>query len=138
MKKILIVILLGFPQLNFSQGGVKINLIHQEIGNSGVKANLPEGIDHQRVYSEDSSVVYMSKIKDTLNGFTFSYIVVQFKTEFDSLTTTKEQESLVKSYLEFLKDQFYIIDFWGYGSGYKSENIPKLISEMLHAFNSIF
>jgi len=125
MKKLLILILFCLSLNSFSQRGTKINLLHQAIGDSGVKATIPEGMQEpQRVLSEDSSLVYMSKFKDTLNGFTFSYIVIKFKDEFDSLRTDKQQEALVKSYLEFLKDQFYVINFWGYGSGYKSEFIP--------------
>lgn len=126
MNKIVSLLLLFISLHAVSQKGVKIPLIHVPISGSGVKATVPEGMpEPQKVYAEDSSAVYMSKFKDTLNGFNFSYIIVKFKDEADAKTTKKEEESLLKSYLEFLKDQFYVINFWGYGSGYTSEHIPN-------------
>ncbi|MFZ5551704.1 MAG: hypothetical protein ACOZCO_01210 [Bacteroidota bacterium] len=124
MKSTLTLLLLLSAIMGFSQPG-RINLTHKPIYDSGVSANVPDSMpDARRVPADDSSMVYMQKYTDTVSMFTFMYVIVKFKTPLEENLKNKEKENMLKAYLEFLKDQFLIEEYWGFGSGYTHEKIP--------------
>jgi hypothetical protein len=73
-------------------------------------------------YSQDSSTVYTGEcVKDS---FTYGIICVKLK---DSVSVEQDAAALLKSYLDFLKEQFSIRQSAGYGLGMQLNNREDII-----------
>jgi hypothetical protein len=95
------------------------------IGGSGCSAYFPNDIEgnFDLSFSEDSSEVYTGDFVS--GGFHFAVIVV--KLNGTVLETTEDKESMITSYLDFLKGQFSVVGAVGYGMGHTLESHPAAI-----------
>jgi len=96
------------------------------IGNSGSFAYLPETKTPQTFdmsYSPDSARLYTCDI--AFGNFNYSVIVVKLNDVI--LETNEDKENMIISYLDYLKKNFDIVQFAGYGKGHTLESNPQAI-----------
>jgi hypothetical protein len=89
-----------------------------QIEDTGAFFYAPDEPDFELSYSEDSSKVFTTDI--LVDSFYFSAIIIEFS---ESLGTDKEaNETLMMSYLDYLKVQLNITEAAGYGRGHTLES----------------
>ena len=97
-------------------------LTKMAIGQSGCSAYFPQGMpDFNLSKSEDSSEVYTSEVE--VDGYLFSCITVKFGMPFTD-TAPEDLETLLISYMDFLKTNFNITTSAGVGRGHTLESAP--------------
>lgn len=95
------------------------------VANTGCSLYLPgEPGRFELSLSQDSSEVYTCEVP--YGEFFFAAIVVKFipGTSLE-LETVEDKELLMESYLDFLQNQFSILESAGYGWGHTMESAPK-------------
>jgi hypothetical protein len=117
-----ILVVLGFTL--FSSGQSVPRFQKGDISNSGCKAYFPNTIPtFELSYSEDSSKVYVGEVK--VDEFAFGIICVKFVEKMD--ISNSDKETLLISYLDFLKTTFKIKEAVGYGKGHTLESCPSAL-----------
>ncbi len=121
MKKFSLLIILQLSFLTYSHNSDVPRFTKSKIGNSDCYAYFPTQNPIINVsYSEDSSAIYT--YEEYIGNHTFSLIQVDFS---EAINDSLEQQTILISYLEYLKQQFDIAQYAGYGYGHSLESNPK-------------
>lgn len=92
------------------------------IGQSGCSAYFPDGMsEFELSKSEDGSDVYTGEAN--VDGYYFACITVKFAEPLTNISA-EEQEELLISYMDYLKNNFGIITSAGVGRGHTLESAP--------------
>lgn len=118
----ILLVLAVLPFALLSQETKAPRLEKTAIGSSGSSAYLPANMpEFELSYSEDKAEVYTSEIE--IDSFAFGCIAVKFAEPFTD-SDPEEMETLLISYLDFLKGAFEITGAAGYGRGHTMDTHP--------------
>ncbi len=123
MKIIAFLLLVLFPGAFFYAQKPPVPRFNKHlIGSSKVSAYFPEESPiFEESYSPDSSIVitYESQLAD----HSFALVQVDFR---EQVTDSIDRENLLVMYLDYLKDNFGVIEAAGYGKGHRLESYPQV------------
>lgn len=125
MRLLFFIFLFSCPFLFFSQKEENKKTIPRftkmNIGTSNCLAYFPADKPiFELAYSQDSSKITTTEIQ--IDAHYFSLIHVDIK---NAITDSLEQEQLLVNYLDFLRDNFSIVQSAGYGKGHTLSTYPK-------------
>lgn len=135
MKYLVFLFALCFTVCSFAQESAEKEPIprleKREILKSGTSAYFPKiassdfdsSYDENLSFSPDSAKVYIASC--LYGNYDFSVILVQFNG--NPVSTPEEKETLLISYMDFLKESFEIIGSAGYGKGHTLTDYPTAI-----------
>lgn len=95
------------------------------IENSGCFAYLPKSvkpIEFQKSKSEDGADIYTAEVKNGDHVFSIIFVNLGF-----TIDNKPQQEELLISYMDHLKESFEIVESAGYGKGHTLKNFPKAV-----------